>query len=206
MSFVHRFSIRSCSLQKKLGSLTIFAWGYCYCVLRRLWRHLVIKAIATRSLSGSCSRETVTKLDWCYQKFRNHGCVLGWVLFKLRIISLKRSAMSWLGFFPDADNFEPKLATTLTTSNKWEGEDEDDTVKVKYSLPNTLICHNDSTEVYWMYCKSFWDITSIIKCWRHSFCNFRTAGIWTMTRKRKMRRKANQPRPQRNLKGKFKIK
>lgn len=152
MSFVHRFSIRSCSLQKKLGSLTIFAWGYCYCVLRRLWRHLVIKAIATRSLSGSCSRETVTKLDWCYQKFRNHGCVLGWVLFKLRIISFKRSAMSWLGFFPDADNFEPKLATTLTTSNKWEGEDEDDTVKVKYSLPNTLICHNDSSEVYWMYC------------------------------------------------------
>ncbi|XP_023950340.1 eukaryotic translation initiation factor 3 subunit J isoform X2 [Bicyclus anynana] len=29
----------------------------------------------------------------------------------------------------DADNFEPKLPTTLTSSNKWEGEDEDDTVK-----------------------------------------------------------------------------
>lgn len=29
----------------------------------------------------------------------------------------------------DADNFEPKLPTTLTTSNKWEGEDEEETVK-----------------------------------------------------------------------------
>ncbi|VVC93662.1 eukaryotic translation initiation factor 3 subunit J [Leptidea sinapis] len=29
----------------------------------------------------------------------------------------------------DADNFEPKLPTTLATSNKWEGEDEDDNVK-----------------------------------------------------------------------------
>ncbi|CAH2042672.1 unnamed protein product, partial [Iphiclides podalirius] len=32
--------------------------------------------------------------------------------------------MSW-----DADNFEPKLPTTLTSSNKWEGEDEDEVVK-----------------------------------------------------------------------------
>ncbi|CAB3251068.1 unnamed protein product [Arctia plantaginis] len=29
----------------------------------------------------------------------------------------------------DADNFEPKLPTTLTSSNKWEGEDEEETVK-----------------------------------------------------------------------------
>ncbi|KAM3959265.1 LOW QUALITY PROTEIN: eukaryotic translation initiation factor 3 subunit j [Aphomia sociella] len=29
----------------------------------------------------------------------------------------------------DADNFEPKLPTTLTSSNKWEGEDEEDNVK-----------------------------------------------------------------------------
>lgn len=29
----------------------------------------------------------------------------------------------------DADNFEPKLPTTLAASNKWEGEDEDDNVK-----------------------------------------------------------------------------
>lgn len=29
----------------------------------------------------------------------------------------------------DADNFEPKLPTTLTSSNKWEGEDEEDDVK-----------------------------------------------------------------------------
>ncbi|KAJ8717455.1 hypothetical protein PYW08_005854 [Mythimna loreyi] len=29
----------------------------------------------------------------------------------------------------DADNFEPKLPTTLTTSNKWEGEDEEEIVK-----------------------------------------------------------------------------
>lgn len=29
----------------------------------------------------------------------------------------------------DADNFEPKLPTTLTNSNKWEGEDEEDMVK-----------------------------------------------------------------------------
>lgn len=29
----------------------------------------------------------------------------------------------------DADNFEPKLPTTLTNSNRWEGEDEDDAVK-----------------------------------------------------------------------------
>ncbi|XP_068620140.1 eukaryotic translation initiation factor 3 subunit J-like [Battus philenor] len=32
--------------------------------------------------------------------------------------------MSW-----DADNFEPKLPTTLTSSNKWEGEDEEEVVK-----------------------------------------------------------------------------
>ncbi|KAL4703051.1 hypothetical protein ACJJTC_006661 [Scirpophaga incertulas] len=29
----------------------------------------------------------------------------------------------------DADNFEPKLPTTLTSSNKWEGEDEEEIVK-----------------------------------------------------------------------------
>ncbi|XP_026743864.1 eukaryotic translation initiation factor 3 subunit J [Trichoplusia ni] len=29
----------------------------------------------------------------------------------------------------DADNFEPKLPTTLTNSNKWEGEDEEEIVK-----------------------------------------------------------------------------
>lgn len=29
----------------------------------------------------------------------------------------------------DADNFEPKLPTTLTTSNIWEGEDEEEVVK-----------------------------------------------------------------------------
>ncbi|XP_063386076.1 eukaryotic translation initiation factor 3 subunit J [Cydia fagiglandana] len=29
----------------------------------------------------------------------------------------------------DAENFEPKLPTTLTSSNKWEGEDEEETVK-----------------------------------------------------------------------------
>ncbi|CAH0401452.1 unnamed protein product [Chilo suppressalis] len=29
----------------------------------------------------------------------------------------------------DADNFEPKLPATLTTSNKWEGEDEEEIVK-----------------------------------------------------------------------------
>ncbi|XP_053614734.1 eukaryotic translation initiation factor 3 subunit J [Plodia interpunctella] len=29
----------------------------------------------------------------------------------------------------DSDNFEPKLPTTLTSSNKWEGEDEEDNVK-----------------------------------------------------------------------------
>lgn len=29
----------------------------------------------------------------------------------------------------DADNFEPKLPTTLTNSNKWEGEDEEEAVK-----------------------------------------------------------------------------
>ncbi|XP_013196693.1 eukaryotic translation initiation factor 3 subunit J [Amyelois transitella] len=29
----------------------------------------------------------------------------------------------------DSENFEPKLPTTLTTSNKWEGEDEEDNVK-----------------------------------------------------------------------------
>lgn len=29
----------------------------------------------------------------------------------------------------DADNFEPKLPTTLTSSNKWEGEDEEENVK-----------------------------------------------------------------------------
>ncbi|XP_059059593.1 eukaryotic translation initiation factor 3 subunit J [Achroia grisella] len=29
----------------------------------------------------------------------------------------------------DADNFEPKLPTTLTSSDKWEGEDEEDNVK-----------------------------------------------------------------------------
>ncbi|XP_041984608.1 eukaryotic translation initiation factor 3 subunit J [Aricia agestis] len=29
----------------------------------------------------------------------------------------------------DADDFEPKLPTTLTSSNKWEGEDVDETVK-----------------------------------------------------------------------------
>lgn len=34
----------------------------------------------------------------------------------------------------DADNFEPKLPTTLTTSNKWEGEDEDDAVKDSWDL------------------------------------------------------------------------
>ncbi|KAJ2948395.1 hypothetical protein O0L34_g7634 [Tuta absoluta] len=32
--------------------------------------------------------------------------------------------LSW-----DADNFEPKLPTTLTSSNRWEGEDEEETVK-----------------------------------------------------------------------------
>ncbi|CAK1584861.1 unnamed protein product [Parnassius mnemosyne] len=32
--------------------------------------------------------------------------------------------MSW-----DAENFEPKLPTTLTSSNKWEGEDEEEVVK-----------------------------------------------------------------------------
>lgn len=34
----------------------------------------------------------------------------------------------WL--IPDAENFEPKLPTTLTSSNKWEGEDEEEIVKV----------------------------------------------------------------------------
>ncbi|XP_072942352.1 eukaryotic translation initiation factor 3 subunit J [Epargyreus clarus] len=29
----------------------------------------------------------------------------------------------------DADNFEPKLPTTLTSSNRWEGEDEEEIVK-----------------------------------------------------------------------------
>ncbi|CAG4947913.1 eukaryotic translation initiation factor 3 subunit J [Colias croceus] len=29
----------------------------------------------------------------------------------------------------DADNFEPKLPTTLATSNRWEGEDEEENVK-----------------------------------------------------------------------------
>ncbi|KAJ0173945.1 hypothetical protein K1T71_010091 [Dendrolimus kikuchii] len=29
----------------------------------------------------------------------------------------------------DADNFEPKMPTTLTSSNKWEGEDEEEVVK-----------------------------------------------------------------------------
>ncbi|XP_073966299.1 eukaryotic translation initiation factor 3 subunit J-like [Choristoneura fumiferana] len=29
----------------------------------------------------------------------------------------------------DAENFEPKLPTTLTSSNKWEGEDEEEIVK-----------------------------------------------------------------------------
>lgn len=29
----------------------------------------------------------------------------------------------------DEDNFEPKLPTTLTSSNKWEGEDEEEAVK-----------------------------------------------------------------------------
>ncbi|CAH0713107.1 unnamed protein product, partial [Brenthis ino] len=29
----------------------------------------------------------------------------------------------------DADNFEPKLPTTLTSSNRWEGEDEEEAVK-----------------------------------------------------------------------------
>lgn len=46
--------------------------------------------------------------------------------------------------FPDADNFEPKVATTLTSSNKWEGEDEEETVKVGFrcQIP-TLFCHHD---------------------------------------------------------------
>lgn len=43
---------------------------------------------------------------------------------------------AWL--FPDADNFEPKLPTTLTTSNKWEGEDEEEIVKVTCALPKSL--------------------------------------------------------------------
>lgn len=39
--------------------------------------------------------------------------------------------------FPDSDNFEPKLPTTLTSSNKWEGEDEEEIVKVSVSMPNS---------------------------------------------------------------------
>lgn len=35
----------------------------------------------------------------------------------------------------DADNFEPEVVpTTLTTSNKWEGEDEEETVKDSWDL------------------------------------------------------------------------
>lgn len=41
--------------------------------------------------------------------------------------------------FPDSDNFEPKLPTTLTSSNKWEGEDEEEIVKVSVSLPNNVV-------------------------------------------------------------------
>lgn len=40
--------------------------------------------------------------------------------------------------FPDSDNFEPKLPTTLTSSNKWEGEDEEEVVKVSVSMPNIV--------------------------------------------------------------------
>lgn len=38
--------------------------------------------------------------------------------------------------FTDADNFEPKLPTTL--SNKWEGEDEEENVKVTCAAAKIL--------------------------------------------------------------------
>lgn len=44
-----------------------------------------------------------------------------------------------LWYFPDADNFEPKLPTTLTSSNKWEGEDEEEIVKVTCVDANLLL-------------------------------------------------------------------
>lgn len=47
----------------------------------------------------------------------------------------------------DADNFEPKLPTTLTTSNKWEGEDEDDAVKESWEDEEEEKKDEEKTEV-----------------------------------------------------------
>ncbi|XP_075981119.1 eukaryotic translation initiation factor 3 subunit j [Anticarsia gemmatalis] len=47
----------------------------------------------------------------------------------------------------DADNFEPKLPTTLTTSNKWEGEDEEETVKESWEDEEEEKKDEEKTEV-----------------------------------------------------------
>ncbi|XP_050550877.1 eukaryotic translation initiation factor 3 subunit J [Spodoptera frugiperda] len=47
----------------------------------------------------------------------------------------------------DADNFEPKLPTTLTTSNKWEGEDEEEIVKESWEDEEEEKKDEEKTEV-----------------------------------------------------------
>ena len=41
-----------------------------------------------------------------------------------------------VGIFADADDFEPEIPSRQAANDKWEGEDEDDNVKVEiYTLP-----------------------------------------------------------------------
>lgn len=47
----------------------------------------------------------------------------------------------------DADNFEPKLPTTLTSSSKWEGEDEEDNVKESWEDEEEEKKDEEKTEV-----------------------------------------------------------
>lgn len=207
MPFVHRFSIRPCSLQKKLCSLTIFAWGYCCCFLRRFWRHLVIKAIATSSSSDLCSRETVTKLYRYYQKFRNHGCVVGWVFITLWIISRKRYAISRLGLF------QMLIILNLKYRPRWllriDGKARTRKKRSRWGVRCQKLYF--VIMIVLVFCKCTDEILILhnlnnFKCWRQKFCNYRTAGIWMMTKKRKMRRKANLPPLLLNPRRKFTIK
>ena len=48
-------------------------------------------------------------------------------------------------YLSDADDFEPAGGTVPAVSDKWEGEDEDDDIKVKMTrLRNNVCCSFDS--------------------------------------------------------------